>query len=153
MYTYVKIRKMVYFIFFTFLLLYSWFTMLGPVQMYSIVTHIYISFLIFSSIMVYFKRLDIVPWNILRTSLLIHSKCKSLHLLTLNSLSIPLLLGNCECLLYVWVSFSFVDRFICALSLNWTNHPPYLPHLIPSSCRDPINIPGIGHTPSYLKFF
>ena len=44
--------------------------------------HIYIPFLISSSIMVYLKRLGIVPAPYSRTSLLIHSKCNSSHLPT-----------------------------------------------------------------------
>ena len=60
-----------------------------------------------------------------RTSLSIHSKCNSLHLLTLNSQSIllphlppwrPQLSYPC-----LWVCFCFVDRFICAIF--------YIPHI------------------------
>ena len=48
-------------------------------------------FFIFFSFAVYPRRLEIVPCAIYSsTSLLIHSKCNSLHLLLPNSLSIPL---------------------------------------------------------------
>ena len=53
--------------------------------------YICILFLLLSSIMVYSKRLGRVPCLYSRTSLLIHSKCHSLHLVTPNSQSIPLL--------------------------------------------------------------
>ena len=42
------------------------------------------------SIMLYPKRMDIVPCAYSRTSLLIHSICNSLHLLTPNTQPIPL---------------------------------------------------------------
>ena len=52
---------------------------------------VYILFLIWSSITVYHKWLDIyLPVLYSRTSLLIHSKCNSLHLLSPNSQYIPL---------------------------------------------------------------
>ena len=43
-------------------------------------THTHIPFLVFSSIMFYHKRLDIVPCAVQQTSLPIHSKCNNLHL-------------------------------------------------------------------------
>ena len=52
--------------------------------------HIYVLFLIVSSNMVYPWRWDIVPVPSGKTSLLIHSKYHSLHLLTPNSPSTPL---------------------------------------------------------------
>ena len=51
--------------------------------------HIYIHFLALSSIMLHHKWVDIVPSDIYRISLLIHSKCNSLHLLTPDFQSIP----------------------------------------------------------------
>ena len=63
-----------------------WFTTLCQFLLYSIVIHSYILFLIPSSIMFYPKKLDIVPCAIYSgISLLIHSKCNSLHLSTPNS--------------------------------------------------------------------
>ena len=52
-----------------------------------------------------------------RTSLLVHSKCNSLHLLTPNSQSIPLFPSSplATSLLYISVYFCLVDRFICVL--------------------------------------
>ena len=73
------------------LLQYSLFTVLCQFLLYSMVTQSYIYtffFLTLSSIMFYPNRLDIV--SCARTSLLTHSKIKSLHLLTPNSLTIPL---------------------------------------------------------------
>ena len=52
--------------------------------------YIYSFFFILSSIMVYPKRLDIVPWAVQQDSLLTHSIWSSLHLLSPNSQSIPL---------------------------------------------------------------
>ena len=46
-----------------------------------------------------------------RTSLLIHSKCNSLLLLTSNSQSVPFPLGNHKSV-SLGVCYSFVDRFI-----------------------------------------
>ena len=62
---------------------------ISAVQQGDSVIHRDILFFIFFSIMVYPRRLDIVPCAIDRTLLFIHSKCNSLHLLTPNSLSIP----------------------------------------------------------------
>ena len=56
-------------------------------------------------------RLDIVPVLYNRTSLLIHSKCNSLLLLTSNSQSVPFPLGNHKSV-SLGVCYSFVDRFI-----------------------------------------
>ena len=59
--------------------------------MYSKVTQLCtcIFFFIFFSIMVYPRRLDIVPCAIELNLVFIHSKCNILHLLTPNSQSIP----------------------------------------------------------------
>ena len=65
--------------------------LISAVQQSDSFIHIYIySFLIFFSIVVYPRKLDIVPWLYSRTLLFIHSKCNSLHLPTPNSQSIPL---------------------------------------------------------------
>ena len=76
-------------------------------------SYIYIPFLILSSIMVYSKRLDIVLCAAHRTSLLIHSKCNSLHELTPNSKSIPLSspspLANNKFVLYICESVSVLQ--------------------------------------------
>ena len=85
---------------------YNWFVMLCQFLLYSIVIqmcvcvfihthkhthiHIHILFLKHSSIMFYPKRLDIVPYAINTNSLLIHSKCSSLHFPTPKSPNIPL---------------------------------------------------------------
>ena len=50
----------------------------------------YIPFLTLCPIIFYPKRLSIFPWLLSRTSLLIHSKYNSLHLLTPNSELMPL---------------------------------------------------------------
>ena len=92
----------------------------AAVQLSDPVIYIYTFFLILSSIMVYTKRLDIVPCAVQKTSLLIHSKCHSLHLLTPNSSFIshplppPPPWQPQVCSLYLWVCFCFVDSFICA---------------------------------------
>ena len=78
-----------------------------------------ILFQIFSSIMVYHRRLNIVPCAVYRTLLLIHPIYSSLYLLIPNSQSFLLLLLPSwqlkVCSLCLWVSFCFVDRFICAV--------------------------------------
>ena len=80
-------------------------------------THTQILFLT-SSIMFHHKWLDIFPCAIQQISLLIHSKCNSLHLLTPNSQSIPLPLPPPwqlqVCSPCPWVCFCSVDKFICA---------------------------------------
>ena len=53
---------------------------ISAVQQSDPVIHIYILFLILSSITFYHKRLDIVPCAIQQDSSHIHSKCNSLHL-------------------------------------------------------------------------
>ena len=67
---------------------------LYAVHQSDLVIHIYIPFLILSSIMVYPQRLYTVPVLYSRTSLLIHCKCNSFQLLTPDSLSILLLLPS-----------------------------------------------------------
>ena len=113
------------------LLYYGWFTMLCQFLMNSIVTqsqscthththtHTHICFLTLFSIMVYPKRLDIVPCAYSRTLLLIHSKCNRLDLPTPNSLSVlvppPLPWQPQVYSLCLWFCFCFVDRFICVI--------------------------------------
>ena len=78
----------------------------------------YIIFLILSFIMFYPKRLNIVPCAISRNPLLVHSKCNSLRLPTLNSQSIPfppLPLASTSLLSMSVICFCFVDRIICAI--------------------------------------
>ena len=79
-------------------------------------SHAYINTHCFSHIVFHHVLLQEIEYS--RTSLLIHSKCKSLHLLTLTSQSIllpcppPWQLQVCSpCL---WVCFCSADRFICA---------------------------------------
>ena len=81
--------------------------------------HIHILFLIFFSIIVYPRILDIVLCAIQSRTSFIHSKCNSLHLQIPNSHSTPSPLSSsatvsldlCVCESY----FCFVDRFICAI--------------------------------------
>ena len=83
-------------------------------------THTHILFHILSSIMACPKRLDIVPvLYYSRASLLIHSKCNSLHPTTRNSQFIPLFpLPPWQPQVYfpcLWICFCFVDSYICAI--------------------------------------
>ena len=68
------------------------------------------------SIMFYYKRLDRVPLLCTRTSLLTHSKCKSVHLLSPNSQSFPHppppIWQPQVCSLCLWVCFCSVGRWI-----------------------------------------
>ena len=88
-----------------------------PSQLHSRLTQLYIYILIFLSIMVYPRRLDIVPVLNHRTLLFIQSN--SLHLPTQNSQATPCppppLPLPIKSLISVWVCFCFVDRFICAI--------------------------------------
>ena len=82
--------------------------------------HTYIQTLLtVSSIRFYRKWLDMIPCAIIRTSLLIHFSCNSLHLLTPNSQSIPFpppppwqpqVYSP-----FLWDLFYSVDRYICAI--------------------------------------
>ena len=74
-------------------------------------THIYILLFLYYLPRYSSLRLDIVPVLYNRTSLLIHSKCNSLLLLTSNSQSVPFPLGNHKSV-SLGVCYSFVDRFI-----------------------------------------
>ena len=75
--------------------------------------YIYIFFLIFFSIMVYPRRLNIVPCAVQQDLSVIHSKCHSLHPLTSTSPSIPLLPPPPE-LCFKTYSWSLLYR-----SLSW----------------------------------
>ena len=81
-------------------------------------THTHTLFLTLSSIMLHHKWLDI-PVLQSRISLLIHSKCNSMYLLTQISQSIPLLpTPPWQPQVWFpspWVYFFSVDRFICAV--------------------------------------
>ena len=79
---------------------YSWFTVFCQFLLYSNMTQLYILFSTLSSILYHHKWSDTVHSRI---SLLIHSKCNSLPLLTPNSQSLPPLplpLGNHKSVLY-----------------------------------------------------
>ena len=71
---------------------YSWFTMLDQSLLYKIVTQLYKYTLFFVSfrIMVYHRISNTVPCLHIKTLVLIHSRCESLHLPTPDSQSIPL---------------------------------------------------------------
>ena len=114
------------FFFFSLLLLFFFFVVPVSCQflLYSkaIQSYIYIHTLFFSYCFPACSiQRDSIQFPVLcsRTSLLIHSKCNSLHLLTPNSLSIllpPLPPWKPEvCSPCLWVCFCFVDRIICAL--------------------------------------
>ena len=88
-------------------------------------SNIHIFFLIFFSIMVYPRILNIVPCTIKRTlSIHTHTHMNSFHLLILNSESLPLLphhpaLGNYKCVLCICEYFTGIHTphllypFIC----------------------------------------
>ena len=87
-----SLLQIIFLNFILFLLEYSWFTVLCQFLLYSIVTQSYIYihfFLLFSSIMFYPKRFDIVPVLYNRASLLNHSKWNNFASINPNSPSIP----------------------------------------------------------------
>ena len=77
--------------------------------------HVYVIFLILSSIMFYLKKLDLVPVLYSRMSWFIHSKCKSLHLPTPNSLS-NLLICSVHIARLLRVHTSLQDIKICSIT-------------------------------------
>ena len=93
-------------------------------------TYTYTPFVILSSITFYYKWLDIVPVLYSRTSLLIHSKCHSLHLLTPNSQSSPLPPPSAWqpqiCSPCMWICFCSRKPPKCSFyfSLPPLSHPP-----------------------------
>ena len=102
-----------YFFLNLFLLGNSWFTVFSQFRLYSIkwpsYMYVYTLFLmVFHHVLSQEARYSSLWYS--RTSLLIHSKCNSLHLLAPNSPSIPLpsplLLGNHKSALYVHESIS-----------------------------------------------
>ena len=60
--------------------------------------------------------------------------------------------------LLLWrILMNMITMTLCIKNLGlwylWCNYPSSFPHLVPSSYRGPINVPGIGQAQSHLNFF